>query len=97
MTNENFIPIATLCTHYKVEMSFFNELNETGLIEIITIEQSPCIHEEMISDLDKMLRIHEDLNINPAGIDTVLNLLERIDILKNELSFARKRLRLYED
>lgn len=97
MTPENFIPIATLCTYYHVEMSFFDNLSEVGLIEIESIEESHYIHAERIGEVEKLIRMRQDLHLNPEGIDVVLNLLEKMDHLQNELISARNRLRLYEE
>ncbi len=97
MSNAHFIPIQTLCTHYKVETSFFTGLNEYGLIEITTIEASHCIHEDYIQDLEKMVRLHQELHLNFEGIDTVFNLLERIEGLQSELQVMKNRLGIYED
>ena len=97
MSIENFIPINQLCTHYKVEMSFFTHLNEFGLIEIETIEESLYIHQDKITDVEKMIRLHVELDINFEGIDTVFNLLEKIHDLQAELTATKNRLRLYED
>ena len=97
MSIEKFIPLNELCTHYKVEMSFFTRLNEIGLIEIKTTEESFYIHQDKINDIEKMIRLHRELDINFEGIDTVLNLLDKISDLQNELIATKNRLRLYED
>lgn len=97
MNTENFIPIATLCTHYHVEMSFFDNLSEVGLIEIESIEESHYIHAERIGEVEKIIRMRKDLHLNPEGIDVVLNLLQKMNRLQNELVSARNRLRLYEN
>ncbi len=97
MTTETYIPIDTLCTYYKVERSFFQGLNENGLIEITTIEKSPCIHQKQVKSLESIVRLHQDLHINFEGIDTVLNLLDKIHELENKLVAARNRLRVFED
>ncbi|MBK0383987.1 hypothetical protein I5M32_13545 [Pedobacter sp. SD-b] len=97
MTKENYIPIATLCTHYNVEMSLIKDLDDNGLIPIIQIEKSPCIHQDFISSLEKMLRLHEDLQINVAGIDTIFNLLNRVEAMQLELRSLKNRLKIYED
>ncbi len=97
MSLDNFIPLNNLCTHYKVEMSFFDSLNEMGLIEIVTIEQTHFLQKEKASDIDKIIRIHQDLNINIEGIDTIFNLLDKIDTLQSKLITVQNRLRLYED
>jgi len=97
MSTATYIPITTLCTHYKVETTFFEGLDEYGLIEITTVEKSPCIHQNHIKNLDAIVRLHNDLNINFEGIDTVLNLLEKIEDLQDELRITQNRLRLFED
>jgi hypothetical protein len=97
MNTENFIPLATLCTHYHIEMSFFDSLNEVGLIEIESIEESHYIHVEQISEVERIIRMHNDLHLNLEGIDVVLNLLQKMDRLQDDLISARNRLRLYEN
>jgi hypothetical protein len=97
MELKDFIPIVQLCEHYSVEISFFNELHEEGLISITTLEQTSYLHQDKISDVEKMIRIHQELNINTEGIDAVFNLLQKIDNLQNELNKLHNRLRLYEN
>jgi hypothetical protein len=97
MSRKNLVPLATLCTHYQVEMSFFSDLIEYGLIEIDTVEHTACIRTERIPEIEKMIRIHHDLHVNMEGIDVVWNLLQKMSDLQNELMVVRSRLRLYED
>jgi hypothetical protein len=96
MSEIRTIEIAQLCKHYEVEISFFTGLSDIGLIEVITVEERPCIAEERIAEVEKMLRLHRDLDINFEGIDTIFNLLNRIDSLQNELDSVKSRLRLFE-
>ena len=97
MEAENFIPVVQLCSLYKVETSFFNQLDEVGLIEIITVKKVSCLHQDRISDVEKMIRMHHELNVNIEGIDVVFNLLHKVDGLQNELALVRNRLGLYEN
>ena len=97
MSKENFIPLHKLCELYQVEMSFFSNLSEIGLIQITTIEQSHFVHQDKINDIEKMIRIHRDLDLNLEGIDIVFNLLQKIDDLENELITIKNRLRFYEN
>lgn len=97
MSEENLIQINTLCKHYQVEMSFFSDLQEFGFIEIQTVEDTYFVHEDKIYIIEKIIRMQDDLNINLEGVDTVLNLLEKIDDLETELKEVKNRLRLYED
>lgn len=97
MNTENFIPINTLCQHYKVEINFFHNLNENGLIEIQLVDDIQYIHKDSIYEIEKIVRMHKDLDVNIEGIDIVLNLLQKIDALQTELHKVRNRLLLYEN
>lgn len=97
MSIENFIPLNTLCLHYKLEISFFNTLNENGLIEIQLVDEIQYVHKESIYEIEKIVRMHKELEVNIEGIDVVLNLLQKIDALQTELLTVRNRLLLYEN
>lgn len=96
MKNKNLIPLHQVCQHYNVEFSFIQSLNEFGLMQIITIEETHYINDDQILPLEKMIRLHFDLEINIEGIEVIANLLTRVDVLQEELRITRSRLRLYE-
>ena len=96
MAQQELILIETLCTHYEIEVSFVDSLYSLGLIEIHTVEQTRFIPEEKVADLEKMIRIHQDLEVNPEGIDVIFNLLRKVDGLKSELAATKNRLKRYE-
>lgn len=96
MAQQELIVIETICTHYEIEVSFVDALSNLGLIEIHTYEETKCISEEKVADLEKMIRIHQDLEVNPEGIDVIFNLLRKVDSLQNELSETKIRLRRYQ-
>lgn len=94
---QDFILIDKLCAHYKIELSFFDALDNIGLIEIEIFEQRKFVHQDKISDLEKMMRLHHELNVNLEGIDIVFNLIEKEMRLREEIKSLKNRLRLYED
>ena len=96
MNLEEFIALSNLCEYHEVEMSFFTDLNEIGLIEIRQIETSNYLHRDNIADIEKMIRMHRELNINAEGIDVVFNLLKRVEELQQELLTTKNRLHIYE-
>jgi hypothetical protein len=96
MNTQHFIPVQTLSTHYELEVSFFSSLGETGLIRIELIEETHYIHEDEIPELEKMIRLHRELDLSTEGIDIVMNLLKKMEALKEELAYTKSRLRLYE-
>lgn len=97
MMEKHLIPAKTLCIYYEIELSFVDTLNTMGLIEIEIIEQDLYIHEDRIGDLERIIRLHKELELNFEAIDVVLNLLEKEQLLRNELNLLKNRLRLYEE
>ena len=97
MSTKNLILVELLCIHYEVELSFFRSLDDIGLIELIVIEDAPFIAQEKLSDLEKVIRIHQDLNLNPEAIDIIIDLLQKVNSLEAELKAKENRLRLYEE
>jgi hypothetical protein len=96
MEKKDYILIKTICIHFKVEVSFIKELNNIGLIEIEQLENDEFIHETKIGDLEKMIRLHHELNVNIEGIDVVFNLLKKEIALKEEVQALHNRLQFYE-
>jgi|SRR5690554_4047688 len=97
MEKQEYILIKTLCVQYNVETSFFKELDSIGLIEIENIENDEVLPEEKIGDVEKMIRIHRELNVNIEGIDVVFNMLQKEMELRAEVQKLRNKLRFYEE
>ncbi len=96
MDAEQLIPASELCTHYNIEYAFVSSLQESGLIEITTIEEKGFIHPNQLQLLEKFARLHYDLDINLAGIEAIAHLLEKVKTMQHEIEMLRTRLRLYE-
>lgn len=96
MNIEDFISINEICTHYEVEISFINNLGEIGLVQIEIIEEKKYVHQNQIRNIEKMIRMHHDLDVNIEGIDAVFNLLQKINELQEELKNVKSRLKRYE-
>lgn len=97
METRDLIPIELVCEHYKVPVAFINSLQEFQLIELTVIKDVFFIHKTQIKDVEKIARLHYDLEINIEGIDAIFNLLEQVNSLKKEISSLHNRLGLYED
>ena len=96
MENDNLIPLHQLCQHYNIEYSFIESLNEFGLVRITTIDETRYLFLEQIQPLEKMIRLHYDLDINLEGIEAIAHLLEKLDSLQEEVRITRNRLTRYE-
>ena len=92
MENQKLVLIETLCIHYELEASFFESLEEIGLIILVRENEEIYIPEEKVTDLEKVLRLHKELDVNLEGIDVILNLLGKVESLQMELNLAKQRL-----
>ncbi|MGE5449184.1 MAG: chaperone modulator CbpM, partial [Bacteroidales bacterium] len=90
------ISTTEFCTIHNVEVSFLQSLEETGLIEIQTIEDIGFIPISQLPELERMVRLHNELDINMEGIDTINHLLNRIMEMQHEMMLLRNRLRFFE-
>lgn len=93
----DLIPASEFCLHYRVEMNFIHSLEEYGLLETVVQEENIFIPTSRLCDLEKLARLHYDLNINMEGIDVILHLLQRLQEAQQEAAGLRNRLKMYSD
>jgi chaperone modulatory protein CbpM len=87
----NLIATTDICTYHEVEYTFIRSLGEAGLLELRVIDQTTYITESDLQKLEKMIRMHNDLEINVPGIEAITHLLERIEQLQEEMRVLRNR------
>ena len=96
METEYLIAIDEFCTSHNIEISFISSLQESGLIEITTIKESAFIEADQLQKLEKFVRLYYELDINLEGIETVNYLLQRINVLQDEITLLKNKLGIYE-
>ncbi|MFZ1678882.1 MAG: chaperone modulator CbpM [Saprospiraceae bacterium] len=96
MATKNIISVDQFCQHYGIDVSFINSLIEHGLTEITIVENISYIPGKQIKEIERMMRMHYDLDINMEGIEAISHLLHRMDSLQKELNTFRNRLTFYE-
>jgi len=96
MEQERYILLQTFCEHTRIEDGFVKRLHEYGLISFEKKQDDYFIAENDISEIEKMFRLHNDLNINYEGLDAIREMMKRMEKMENEINLLRKRLRLYE-
>lgn len=93
MNTDNLIRIEYFCEQYNVEFSFIKQLKESGLINLVVVEESNYLSTEDLKGLEKLIRLHYELGINLEGIDVVSNLLNQLEDLQQELTAAKNKLK----
>ena len=94
MTTATLISTNDFCTWHQVEYTFITSLREAGLVEITIIDQAEYIPETQLQRLERMVRLHHDLDINVAGIEAITHLLERVEQMQEEMRVLRNRIRM---
>ena len=97
MQTKYLIAVDEFCANHDIEISFVTSLQQTGLIEITTIEEVEFIDSEQLNQLEKYVRFYYELDINLEGIETIEHMLQRINALQQEITTLRNKLRLYEN
>jgi DNA-binding transcriptional MerR regulator len=97
MEPQHLIPATDFCVHYNIEVAFLHTLQDYGLVQVTTINESVFIDADHLTDVEKIIHLHHDLNINLEGIDAILQLLRRLEETQDELQAVRHRLRRYEE
>ncbi|MBK5193116.1 MAG: MerR family transcriptional regulator [Flavobacteriaceae bacterium] len=96
MNLNDLIEIDELCIRYKVEHTFIRSLSESGLIEVISLEQKEYVHCDKITEFEKMHRLYHDLNINMEGLEAIQHLLNKLKELQKTNLKLQNRLNIYE-
>ncbi len=96
MRTGSLIPVNEFCTNYNLDISFISALEETGLIEVISIREGLYIDAGQLQQLEKIVRFHYEFDINLEGIEAIIHLLKQIKILQAENIMLRNKLRIYE-
>jgi hypothetical protein len=97
MENTEMVMLDDFCTSHRIEISFIRSLEENGLIETVAINQVLYITSNDLPKLEQIARLHQDLNINPEGIDAIHHLLKHVEEMKQEIVHLRNRLSFYEE
>lgn len=96
METQDLIPVKIICKRYNVPVSFIHTLQDFQLIEIITEKDGFYIRTTQIKEVEKMMRLHYDLEINLEGVDAIYNLLKQVESLKNEIITLKNKLNRFE-
>ena len=96
MTTATLISTNDFCTWHQVEYTFITSLQEAGLVEITIVDKTEYIPETQLQKLEKMVRMHHDLDINIAGIEAITHLLDRLESIQEDMRTLKNKLRLYE-
>ena len=94
---KDYISVEVFCRHNNAEVTFITTLQDYDLIEIVSVDNTRYMPLHQLPEVEKMLRLRNDLNINTEGVDVVYRLLQKVEAMRREMDMLKSRLRLYED
>lgn len=97
MHSGKFISIKSICEIHKVEEAFVYTLYEYDILELKRDREEMLLHVDALPLLEKMVRLHKELNINPEGLQAVHLLLQRVQGLQEELLVIKRRLDAFDE
>ena len=88
----NLITITEYCSKYNIESSFIDALEALGIIVLTIVDEERFIHLEQLSEMDRYIHLHYELEINIEGIDAIRHLLTKMTTMQEEIRELRKQL-----
>ena len=96
MQNQNLVPVNEFCHYHHIDVTFIQLLEEHGLIETTSVQQTMYVETEQLSQLEKFVRLNQELNIDAENLDIISHLLQQTEILRQEVTTLKSRLNFYE-
>ena len=69
---------------YNVEITFFDSLEEAGLLKTETENDIKYLMFDELSTFEKFTNWHYDLEVNLAGLEVIKHLLDQMERLREE-------------
>jgi len=97
MKNKKLISIQQFCSIYETPTSFLDDLHDYEIIKFKVIDNTKHIKLKDVSTIEKLMRLHFDLDINMEGLDAIIHLTHQINDLQEEINHLRRQINFYEE
>lgn len=97
MQTEEMIIINEFCIHHNIDPGFIDALKDSGLIAVTRTAEKLYMPESQLPHLEKLVRLHYEMDINLEGIETITYLLSRMTEMQQQIMQLNNRLSVYEN
>ena len=97
MQTEEMIIVKEFCVHHNIDITFIHALKNSGLVELIVVEDKLVILQSQLAHLEKLVRLFYEMDINLEGIETITYLLSRMNDMEQQIMQLNNRLSMYEN
>ncbi len=81
---ENKISREEIVKIYKVEVTFFDNLEACGLVQTVVENNTKYLLYEELTNFEKFANFYYDLEVNIPGLEVIHQLLQQINALQAE-------------
>lgn len=74
---------------YQVEITFFDALQESGLLKTETVNNITFLSYDELHVFERLTNLYYDLEVNLPGLEIINYLHDKMEVLKNENSKLR--------
>ncbi|XRE44518.1 hypothetical protein ACIVBQ_002722 [Tenacibaculum discolor] len=96
MSNTELISVQKVIVHHNLDEQFIESIESFQLIEFVVKDSNKYLYTEQLPILEKIIRLHYDLEVNMQGIDVINNMLDRMDSMHKTIKQLENKLKLYE-
>lgn len=83
------ISYVEICQKCNISEDVLYELLEHGLVNTLTITKKKHLDAANLARIKTASRLHHDLNVNIPGVVLVLELLDELNLVRNELTILQ--------
>ena len=94
---EKYIALKKLAEFHHIKEAFLNELAEDGILEIHIVDSQPCAASGELAKYERAIRLYRDLGVNKEGIEIIMDMRDKMEMMQRELNRLRRELQKQKD
>lgn len=93
---KKYIRIQEFCEGHNLSETFVFELHDLGVIKVRHIDNLAVFPARDLSRLERLVRLHRDLELNAQGLQAVEHVLKQLESARQEIRELRSILGRWE-
>lgn len=96
MKEKTLIIVKEIETKYGVDSSFMDNLESYEHITFIIKDSNRYVYSDQLPIIERIIRLHYDLEINMEGIEVINRMLTKMESLQETIRVLENKLHRYE-
>ena len=84
------IQIELFCEFHNVDAKLINSFIDMGFVDVLEQNEVTLIPESDVENLERCVRLTNDLGVNLAGLEVIHNMRSRMIELRRELAYLKR-------